>query len=95
MKHLLLLSVLKKLNCLIFLWKPWFFSRFIDEQSSKEQHLFKAEIFCNITNVFTVTFDEVNAPLLNSFIKKKKEKKSTDLVYVSIIYCTSSLIYIP
>ncbi len=65
------------------------FSRFIDEQSSKEQHLFKAEIFCNITNVFTVTFDEVNAPLLNSFIKKKK-KKSTDLVYVSIIYCTSS-----
>ncbi len=26
-------------------------------ESSKEQHLFETEIFCNITNVFTVTFD--------------------------------------
>ncbi len=26
-------------------------------QSSKEQHLFEILIFCNIINVFTVTFD--------------------------------------
>ncbi len=26
-------------------------------ESSNEQHLFEIEIFCNIINVFTVTFD--------------------------------------
>ncbi len=32
------------------------------------------KIFCNITNVFTVTFDQLNASLLNQsihFFKKK------------------------
>jgi len=27
---------------------------------SKEQHIFKTEIFCNIINIFTVTFDQFN-----------------------------------
>ncbi len=27
-------------------------------ESSKEQYLFKIEIFCNVINVFTVTFDQ-------------------------------------
>ncbi len=30
----------------------------------KEQHLFETEIFCNIINVFTVTFDQYNESLL-------------------------------
>ncbi len=34
-------------------------------ESSKEQHLFEVEIFCNIIHVFTVTFDQFNASLLN------------------------------
>ncbi len=28
------------------------------KQSSKEQHLYKTETFCNIVSVFTVTFDQ-------------------------------------
>ncbi len=31
-----------------FLWKPWY------KETSKEQHLFKIELFFNIINVFTV-----------------------------------------
>ncbi len=34
---------------------------------TKEQHIFKLEIFCNIINVF-VTFDQFNASLLNESI---------------------------
>ncbi len=34
----------------------------------KEQHLFEIEIFCNIINVFTVTFDQLNAFLMNQII---------------------------
>jgi len=29
-------------------------------ESLKEQHLFEIEIFCNIINVFTATFDSFN-----------------------------------
>ncbi len=36
----------------------------------KEQHLFETEIFYNFINVFTVTFKQFNASLLN---KKKIE----------------------
>ncbi len=35
----------------------------------KKQHLFEIEIFCNITNVFTVTLDIFNAALLNKSIQ--------------------------
>ncbi len=34
----------------------------------KEQHLFKKEIFCNITHLFTVTSDQINSSLLNKTI---------------------------
>ncbi len=37
-------------------------------ESSKEQHLLEMEIFCNIINIFTVTFDQFNAALLNKSI---------------------------
>ncbi len=43
------------------------------KESSKEQHIFKIEIFCYIINVFTVPFDQLNASLLNiSIVLKKK-----------------------
>ncbi len=35
-------------------------------ESSEDQRLH--EIFCNIINVFTVTFDQFNASLLNKMI---------------------------
>jgi len=37
-------------------------------ESSKEQHLFEIEIYCNIINYFTVTFDQFNA--INKMIIK-------------------------
>jgi len=33
-----------------------------------EQHLFEIEVFCNIKHVFTVTFDQFNASLLNESV---------------------------
>ncbi len=45
---------------LIFLQKLWYILFFRIHrwiESSKEQHLFEIEIFCNIINVFNVTFD--------------------------------------
>ncbi len=41
-----------------------------------EWHLFEMEIFCNIINVFTGSFDEFNATLSNksnNFIQKRKK----------------------
>ncbi len=43
----------KQLCCPIFMWKPWynlFFTIHRWIESSKEQHLFEIEIFCNIIN---------------------------------------------
>ncbi len=40
--------------------------------SSKEQHLFETEIFCYSINVFTVTFHQFNASLMNKSIDKNK-----------------------
>ncbi len=34
-------------------------------ESSKEQHLFEIEIFCNIINVFTLAVTFLNVSLLN------------------------------
>ncbi len=52
-------------------------------ENSKEQNLFETEIFCNNAKIFTVTFDQFNAFLLNkssSFFKnvKNKNKNPTD-----------------
>ncbi len=52
-------------------------------ESSEERHWSEIEIFCNITNVFIITFDKFKASLLNKSINfynfspptKKKEKK--------------------
>ncbi len=57
----------KQLCCFIFLWKPWYicFRILWWIESSNEQHLFEREIICNMINVFTVTFEQFNASLLN------------------------------
>ncbi len=50
---------------------------------SKEQHLFEKEICCNIMNVFSVTFDQFNAYLLNNYsfeYELKQEIKSPNLL---------------
>ncbi len=46
---------------------------------SKEQHLFETEIFCNIINVFTVTFHQFNASLMNKSIKKNKNNSHLEI----------------
>ncbi len=49
----------------------------------KEEHLFEIEIVCEIINVFSATFDQFNASLLNktnTFFQKKK--KFECLIYI-------------
>ncbi len=62
-----------------------FFSGFFEE-SLKEQHLFEIKLFCNIINVFTVTYDLFNESLLNkvliSFQKKDPTPNFWKVVYV-------------
>ncbi len=41
-----------------------FFFKTLWIESSKDQHLFEIEIFCNIIKVFTVTFDQWIVSLL-------------------------------
>ncbi len=58
----------KQLCCTIFLRTPWHILVFRILwwiESSKEQHLFEMEFFCNIINVFT---DQFNASLQNKGI---------------------------
>ncbi len=54
---------LKRLICLIRLWKSWYI--FFRIQSSKEQHLFEIEILCNYIKFCIITF---KASLLNKSI---------------------------
>ncbi len=47
----------------------FYFSGFTDSQKEvKNSIYFKIEIFCNITNAFTATFDQFNASLMNKSI---------------------------
>ncbi len=55
-------------------------------QSSKEQHLFEIEIFCNIINVFTATFDQFNASLLNKSNNFLKKNFLLTQNFLSVIY---------
>ncbi len=64
-----------KLNFLFY-----FFRIFWWIESSKEQYLFKMLVFCNIINVFTVSFDQCNASLLNKSVKKLLPNISTVVV---------------
>ncbi len=58
-------------------------------ETSEKQHLFEIEIYCNIINVFTGTFDQFNASLMNKSVNLLKKKKI--LLNVSVVsyleYC--------
>ncbi len=63
-------------------------------KSSKEQHLFETEIFCNIINVFTVIFDQFNASMLNkniNFFKKNYPKHLNSNVYINILFKNTTI----
>ncbi len=66
---LIIINAENCLYCLIFLWK---------QTESPKQHLFTIEIFCNLINVFTVTFDQFNASLLNKGYNLTTKKNLTD-----------------
>jgi len=51
-----------------------FWQNTISLESSKEQHLFEIEIFCNIKNVFTV--DQFNVYLMNKSLMKPFRNKT-------------------
>jgi len=40
-------------------------------ESSKEQHLFEIENFCNLTHLLTITFDQFNMALLKVLISSR------------------------
>ncbi len=54
----------KQLYCFIFLW-----SFFMNRKFNRIAFFFKIEMYCNIINVFIVTFDQFNVSLLNKSIK--------------------------
>ncbi len=54
----------------------------------KEPHLFVIGIFCNIITVFTVTFDEFKASLLNERIHLFQKKKKSSWSQTFKQYCT-------
>ncbi len=49
-----------------------FVSGLTNRKFFKEHHLIEIEIFCNIVNVFTVSFYKFNENLLNKSIQFKK-----------------------
>ncbi len=58
-----------------FLWELWYiFSGFFEYKVQKNSVYLKYD-FCNIINVFTVTFDWLNASLLNKIINFFQEKR--------------------
>ncbi len=77
-KHFWLLSMLKTVvlhNIFVETVIILFFRILWWIESSKE-HLFEIESFCNIINIFTVTFDQFNASLMNksiNFLEKKMD----------------------
>jgi len=58
--------MLKTMLLLNILWKPDFFQLSLMKRKLKSNVYFKTEIKCVIINVFTVTFDQSNASLLNN-----------------------------
>ncbi len=54
------------------LWNNWLVQNLIE--GLKEEHSFEMEIFCNIINVFTGTFDQFNAFLLNKTVNYFEKK---------------------
>ncbi len=61
----LLLSLYNSSAALFFVENVMYFLQYEYKVQKNCMHLFKIEIFCNIINVFSVTFDQFNTSLLN------------------------------
>ncbi len=62
-----------------------FLSGFFDEQKVKNNSLFEMENFCNIINIFTDTFDQINASL--SFSASKGKISAVTNVFIRFYIC--------
>ncbi len=70
------------------------FFRILWKKSSNEQHLFEIEMFCNILNVFSFTFDKLNSSFLNEsnhFSSKHSNVTETSVATSSGKHCVSYL----
>ncbi len=71
----------KQLCCLIFLWKIVF-----EEKNRKLNSICWGKKTCHIICVFTVTFDNFNASLLNKSITYSKNKQKNKKQYKMYMY---------
>ncbi len=62
LKNLVMLNIFVETVIQYIIFKGYF------DESLKKQHLFEIDIFCNVINVSTVTFDHFNASLINKSI---------------------------
>jgi len=61
----------------------------------KVQHLFEIDTICDILNVFTVTFYQFNASLLNNInLKNRLKKKRTDPNHLNKINNTFQTLFL-
>ncbi len=58
----------KKIKLLHIFVETLIYAGFWRIERSKELHIFEMEIFCNIINVFALTFDQFNASQKYSFL---------------------------
>ncbi len=56
-------------------------------ESSREQHLFEIQIFCNIINIFTVTFDQFNASSPQTFERQLWKSNESILKTKAVVPC--------
>ncbi len=72
-----------------FLWKHDSFFRILwGIESSQEQHSFEIQIFYDIINVFTLTFDQFNLSLLNKSWISSTSINSMTCIFTRIL-CTN------
>ncbi len=77
-KHFWLLSMLKTvvlLNIFVEIVIHFIFQDSLMNRKFKRTVFFEIEIVCNIVNVFTITFNQLNASLLNKSINFFQEEK--------------------
>ncbi len=84
---------LKQVLINIFVETVIHFSEYLDEYEVQKSRIFGIEIFCNIINIFTVTFDQFKNSCLNksiNFFKKcrmQSQKSVKHCVFmVKILY---------
>jgi len=64
-RFLIIINVENSCAAFKVFWKPWFFIKIFDEYEVQKTAFIWNNIFCNILNIFTVTFDQFNTSLMN------------------------------